>query len=190
MATAKSQRIFIWVIAVVMAVGTLGAYFISILSSQNGEVPSSQQLTYQKQYEEYMKQQQEAQKQRAANSKPLEGYNANAFDPNTVTELKTEDLVTGSGKEVAADSTIEANYFGWTSDGKIFDSTNQNGTVTPASFSLQQVIKGWTQGLTGAKEGTVRKLMIPTDLAYGADAASQGRPAGPLFFIVEVKSVK
>lgn len=190
MATAKSQRIFIWVIAIVMTVGTLGAYFISIVSAENGDVKSSQELEYEKQYAEYLKQQEEAQKQRVANSKPLQGYSAASFDASAITELKTEDLVVGTGKDVAANSTIEANYFGWTSDGKIFDSTNQNGTVTPATFSLEQVIEGWKTGLTGAKEGSVRKLMIPTNLAYGPDAAQQGRPAGPLFFIVEVKSVK
>lgn len=190
MASAKSQRIFIWVIAIVMAVGTLGAYFVAILANQNGEVPAANQAAMDAQIKEYMKQQEEAQKQRAANSKPLEGYAAEVFDPVSVTELKTEDLVAGTGKEVAANSTIEANYFGWTSDGKIFDSTNQNGTVAPVEFSLEQVIPGWTQGLVGAKEGGVRKLMIPTDLAYGPDAATQGRPAGPLFFIVEVKSIK
>lgn len=187
MATSKSQRAGIWVIAIVMTVGTLGAFFLPILTNNEA---SKQAEDQQKALAEYQKQQEQAAKDHAASSKPLEGYAAEAFDAATVTELKTEDLVVGDGAEVKADSTIEANYFGWTADGKIFDSTNQNGTVTPASFSLNGVIEGWTKGLTGAKVGSIRKLMIPTAMAYGDSAAANGQPAGPLAFIVEVKSVK
>ena len=71
----------------------------------------------------------------------------------------------------------------------MLDSSNKDGVVTPVTFPLDKVIPGWTQGLVGMKEGGIRKLIIPTDLAYGASAASQGRPAGPLMFIVELTSV-
>ena len=83
--------------------------------------------------------------------------------------------------------TIKANYFGWTSDGKIFDSTNKEGSpVTPIEFSLTGVIPGWTEGLAGQRVGSTVKLVIPTEMAYGADAAAMGRPAGPLAFIVQI----
>lgn len=66
-------------------------------------------------------------------------------------DLKVTVLKEGSGSVVKEDSTITANYFGWTSDGSIFDSTNKNGKVTPIDFSLTGVIQGWTKGLTGQK---------------------------------------
>lgn len=184
MASARAQRIGIWIITVVMAVGAIGVYFVTILANNND------QTSQQKALDDYAAQAKAASAARAASSKPLDGYSADTFDPASVTQLTTKDLVVGTGKDVLTTSTIEANYFGWTADGKIFDSTNQNGTVTPATFSLSQVIAGWTQGLAGAKEGTVRELIIPTNLAYGADAAANNRPAGPLKFIVEVKSVQ
>jgi FKBP-type peptidyl-prolyl cis-trans isomerase len=186
-ATRNSQRIGIWVIVVVLTVGTLGAFFLPILINSNSKKDIQDQEAVQKQL---LEQQKLSAASHSASSKPLDGYTAAPFDASTVSELTSEELVAGTGKEVKANSTIEANYFGWTADGKIFDSTNQNGTVTPASFSLEQVIKGWTKGLTGAKEGAVRKLLIPTDLAYGPSAAEQGQPAGPLAFIVQIKSVK
>ena len=105
-------------------------------------------------------------------------------------ELKVEVLKQGEGETLAADSTISANYFGWTSDGKIFDSTNKEGSeVTPAQFGLDGVIKGWTEGLTGQKVGSVVKLTIPADKAYGAIDDGSGRPVGPLVFIVDIKEL-
>ncbi len=184
--TSRTQRMIIWVIAIVMAVGTLGSFFIFMLPAAQKPVATQNEVDYQKQMEEFRK----AQAERQAKMKPLDGYAAEAFDAASVPELRTEDLVVGEGKDVTESSTINANYFGWTSDGKIFDSTNVDGTVTPAEFPLNGVIQGWTKGLAGAKEGTVRKLWIPSEMAYGKDAAAQGRPAGPLLFVVEIKSVK
>lgn len=184
--TSRTQRTVIWVIAIVMAVGTLGSFFIFMLPSANQPLPSPAQDDTSKQLEEFKK----AQEERLAKIRPLEGYSAEAFDPATVTELRTEDIVVGEGKDVTETSTINANYFGWTSDGKLFDSTNLEGTATPVEFPLSGVIEGWTKGLAGAKEGSTRKLWIPAEMAYGEQAAAQGRPAGPLVFIVEIKSVK
>ncbi len=184
MATPKGQRIGIWIITVVMAIGAVGAYFVMILANDN-DTTSQQQLL-----EQYQQQQLAAAEARAASSKPLDGYAAEAFDANSITTLGVTDLKLGDGKEVTAESIVEVNYFGWTADGKIFDSSNQNGVVTPAEFELKGVIEGWTKGLVGAREGGVRKLLIPTELAYGPNAAEQGRPAGPLGFIVEIKSLK
>jgi FKBP-type peptidyl-prolyl cis-trans isomerase len=125
-----------------------------------------------------------------APKQPLEGYSATAFDAASVTELKVETLKEGDGKAATAESTVNANYFGWTSDGKIFDSTNKGGTATPIDFPLNGVIAGWTEGLTGVKQGSVVKLTIPAEKAYGAEDKGDGRPFGPLEFIVELKEVK
>lgn len=188
MATSKSQRIGIWIIAVVLALGTIGSFFIVILANNNSKIDQAEQeKTYQQQLDEYKKQMAEQQKA----NKPLDGFEAAPFDKASITELKVETLKQGDGAELKADSTITANYFGWQADGTIFDSTNKNGTVTPADFGLDQVIKGWTQGLTGVKVGSTVKLSIPADLAYGdTDTSGLGQPTGPLIFIVEVKAVK
>lgn len=188
MSTRKSQRIGIWIIAFVMVFGTLGAFFLPILINDSANQEATEQ---QKLLDEYKKQMEEAQSGRSASSQPLEGYEATPFEAGTVTSLVVEDLVVGEGKEVTADSTISANYFGWTSDGKIFDSSNQNGTTTPIEFPLSGVIPGWTEGLTGAKVGTVRKLTIPADKAYGeAGSPPSIGPNQPLVFIVQVTAVK
>ncbi len=184
MSTTRSQRIGIWVIAVVLAIGTIGSFFVIILSNKN------QATDLANQQQAYLDMQKQAAERNAAASKPLEGYSAKSFDADSVKELKVETLVQGDGAVAKADSTVTANYFGWTADGKIFDSSNKNGTVTPVDFGLNQVIEGWTKGLTGVKAGSVVRLTIPTNQAYGPNAAENGYPAGPLMFIVELKAVK
>ncbi|HEX8390170.1 MAG TPA: FKBP-type peptidyl-prolyl cis-trans isomerase [Candidatus Saccharimonadales bacterium] len=181
MATSTGQRIGIWIIAIVMSVGTLGAFFLPILTSKNAEKDSADQ----------QKMMEELQRQQAASVEPLEGYQADPFDKASVTELKVEELKPGEGKEAKADSDVNVNYFGWTSDGKIFDSSRKSGATTPIDLNLGQVIPGWAEGMTGAKKGAVRKLTIPAAKAYG----EQGQPPTigpnePLTFIIEVKDVK
>ncbi len=167
-----------------MAIGSIGVYFIAILANNNDQTAAQKQQT------DYAKQVEEMRKARKASSKPLDGYAAQSFDAASVTELKTEDLVEGTGNVVAEGANIEANYFGWTADGQIFDSSNQNGTVAPLTFGLSGVIQGWSKGLVGMKEGGVRKLTIPSDMAYGPNAAANSQPAGPLMFIVQLVSIK
>lgn len=128
--------------------------------------------------------------EQSAPKEPLVGYSAEPFDAAAVTNLKVETLKEGDGKTATAESTVNANYFGWTADGKIFDSTNKSGTATPIDFPLSGVIPGWTEGLTGVKQGSTVKLTIPAEKAYGAEDKGDGRPVGPLVFIIEVKEVK
>lgn len=188
MATPTSQRIGIWIIAIVMTIGTIGSFAVMILANQNNKID---QANYQKQMDEYAKQQKIATDERLKTLRPLEGYEAAAFDAAAVTSLESEVLVEGDGPELKANSAISINYFGWTADGKIFDSTNIDGKVTPnENLTLDGVIAGWTEGLTGKKVGSVVKLVIPTDKAYGPTAAQSGRPAGPLAFIVQIIALK
>ncbi len=191
MATSTAQRTGIWIIAVVLTVGTIGGFLAMMLAPQNEATDAAKsQEDYQKMLEQYQAEQTKAREESAKASQPLDGYAAEAFDGPSVTALKVDTLVQGSGDVLAADSTISANYFGWTSDGKIFDSSKKSGTVTPAEFSLTGVIKGWTEGLTGVKAGSTVKLTIPADKAYGATDDGSGNPVGPLQFIVEVKELK
>lgn len=107
------------------------------------------------------------------------------------TDLVAKVLTEGTGATIASTDTVTANYTGWQwSDGKKFDSSYDKGQ--PVDFGLNQVIAGWTQGLTGTKVGSKILLVIPSVLAYGDSAsnASNGQPTGPLVFVVNVTAKK
>ena len=170
--------------AILMAV--VGFLFSSVAVTILYFVQEKNQKSTETSQQELLKQIQ----QQSQAKEPLNGYSATAFDSAGVTELKVETLTQGEGTTATASSTVNANYFGWTADGKIFDSTNKNGTATPIDFPLSSVIKGWTEGLTGVKQGSTVKLTIPADKAYGSVDKGSGQPVGPLMFIIEVKEVK
>lgn len=94
---------------------------------------------------------------------------------------------TGNEKPSAAD-TVKVHYSGWqSSDGKLFDSSVQRGR--PAEFPLNQVIKGWTEGLQLMVVGEKRRFWIPADLAYGETPSRPGGPSGMLVFDVELLGI-
>jgi peptidylprolyl isomerase len=90
------------------------------------------------------------------------------------------------GKSPKASDRVTVNYTGWTTDGKMFDSSANSGE--PASFGLSQVIKGWTEGLQLMKVGDTARFWIPANLAYG-ESPRPGAPAGMLVFDVELLSI-
>lgn len=103
------------------------------------------------------------------------------------TELISQDLIKGTGATVKETDTVTANYVGVNLvGGTKFDSSYDRGEPTP--FSLQQVIKGWTQGLAGKTVGSRVLLVIPKDLAYGD--AGQGEAKGDLVFVVDILGAK
>ncbi|NYV76874.1 FKBP-type peptidyl-prolyl cis-trans isomerase [Streptomyces sp. UH6] len=89
-------------------------------------------------------------------------------------DLVSEYVLEGDGPTVEQDSTVLVQYKGvlW-ADGKEFDSTYSRGQLT--SFSLQQVVPGWSQGLAGKKVGSRVLIVIPPKLGYG-DNPPQGSP--------------
>lgn len=98
--------------------------------------------------------------------------------------LASKVLVSGTGTETpGALSTVTVHYSGWTTDGKMFDSSVERGD--PATFGLQQVIAGWTEGLQLMVVGEKRRFWIPEELAY---KGQRGKPAGMLVFDVELIS--
>lgn len=104
----------------------------------------------------------------------------------TKSGLGTRVLEKGTGKEhPKADSVVTVHYTGWTTDGEMFDSSVVRGS--PATFGLNQVIPGWTEGLQLMVEGEKRRLWIPEDLAY---QGRPGRPQGMLVFDVELLEIK
>jgi FKBP-type peptidyl-prolyl cis-trans isomerase len=106
----------------------------------------------------------------------------------TASGLAYKILKHGKGKEhPTADSTVEVHYTGWTPDGKMFDSSVMRGK--PISFSLNGVIKGWTEGVQLMAVGDRARFWIPGKLAYGDKPARPGTPAGDLVFDVELLSI-
>jgi len=104
----------------------------------------------------------------------------------TESGLGSRVLEKGTGKEhPKANSVVTVHYTGWTTDGKMFDSSIVRGA--PATFGLNQVIKGWTEGLQLMVEGEKRRIWIPEELAY---QGRPGRPAGMLVFDVELIEIK
>ncbi len=93
---------------------------------------------------------------------------------------------TGDQNPSAAD-TVTVHYSGWTTDGKMFDSSVKRGQ--PASFPLGAVIKGWTEGVQLMVVGEKRRFWIPADLAYGENPGG-GRPGGLLVFDIELLGIK
>jgi peptidylprolyl isomerase len=92
---------------------------------------------------------------------------------------------TGKDKPTPAD-TVEVHYTGWTTDGRMFDSSVKRGQ--PAKFPVGGVIKGWTEGLQLMTAGEKARFWIPANLAYG-ETPGGGRPAGMLVFDVELLGV-
>ncbi|MCX2925879.1 FKBP-type peptidyl-prolyl cis-trans isomerase [Streptomyces sp. NEAU-W12] len=93
-------------------------------------------------------------------------------DTKAPTKLVSSYILEGDGEEVGAENSVLVQYKGVLWDGgKEFDSTYERGQLT--SFSLQQVVKGWAQGLTGKKVGSRVLIVIPPELGYG-DTPPQG----------------
>ncbi len=106
-----------------------------------------------------------------------------------VTELKIVDERVGTGPTANTGDQLSMNYKGTLLNGKVFDQSYGRG---PFDFQLGagNVIKGWDQGIVGMKVGGKRKLVIPADLAYGAQSPSPDIPANStLVFEVELLSV-
>lgn len=99
------------------------------------------------------------------------------------------DIVEGTGPAPSGPSSVvRVHYSGWTVDGKQFDSSVTRGE--PAEFPLNGVIRGWTEGVGSMKVGGKRKLLIPYQLAYGADGRPPAIPAKALLiFDVELLAV-
>ncbi|MFZ1249917.1 MAG: FKBP-type peptidyl-prolyl cis-trans isomerase [Candidatus Microsaccharimonas sp.] len=195
MAASKKQRIGIWIIAVFMAIGSIGSFVIIILANQNS---ASDQARFTQLYGEYQTATKEYQAKVDAQSKELSDqyyttfsqYQSRpaSFDASAVTELKKDDIVVGSGDELNSQSTFTAYYIGWKPDGTVFDSSIADGALKePITATPGGVIKGWTDGAVGMKVGGVRELTIPADLAYGSTGSGDSIPADtPLKFIIMV----
>lgn len=107
----------------------------------------------------------------------------------TASGLQYKVIKEGTGAQPVASDKVTVHYRGTLIDGTQFDSSYDRGQ--PASFGLNQVIKGWTEGLQLMKEGATYQFYIPQELGYGGQAAPGGAiPAfSTLIFDVELISI-
>lgn len=195
MATPKSQRIGIWVIAIVMLVGTIGSFLVMILANKNNAVDQAhiQQLAtqYQAQYKAYQdKVNAQATQLSGQYFTTFDAYASlpAAFNKDAVTTLQKTDLKQGDGQTLDGNTAFTAYYIGWTPDGKVFDSSiNGSQLKAPLNAAPGGVIAGWMQGVSGMKVDGVRELTIPADLAYGSSGSGSTIPPNtPLKFVIMV----
>ena len=106
----------------------------------------------------------------------------------TASGLASKVLIRGKGTEhPKLESEVTVHYSGWTTDGKLFDSSVTRGE--PATFPLNRVIKGWQEGVQLMVVGEKRRFWIPGALAYD-NSTGPGAPKGTLVFDVELLSFK
>ena len=108
---------------------------------------------------------------------------------STATGLQYKVLTEGTGAMPSATDNVTVHYKGTTLDGKTFDSSYDRGE--PATFPLNRVIAGWTEGLQLMKEKATYRFFIPSELAYGSRGA--GASIGPnatLIFDVELIKIQ
>lgn len=109
--------------------------------------------------------------------------------PN-ITELQAQRIQVGSGSaQVKAGDTITVHYMGAFTDGKVFDSSYQRNEPLTINVGAQQIIPGFEQGVMGMLIGEKRRLLIPANLAYGAQGSGPIPPNTPLIFEVELLTI-
>jgi FKBP-type peptidyl-prolyl cis-trans isomerase len=106
----------------------------------------------------------------------------------TSSGLASKVIAAGTGKvHPTSTSRVRVHYSGWTTDGKMFDSSVQRGE--PLTFPLNGVIKGWTEGVQLMVVGEKRRFWIPGALAYD-NSPRPGAPKGMLVFDIELLGIE
>lgn len=186
MATPRSQRIGIWIIAIVLGIGTLGSFLVMALNVQN---QSTDETTLQKESDDY--QAAVATQTTQLSNKYYAEFGKYAsipavFTASDVTKLTTNDLKIGDGETVTATTAYNAYYIGWNPQGVVFDQSISDGALK-APIAGGNLITGWNEGVIGMKIGGVRELSIPSDKAYGETGAGDNIPANtPIKFVVMI----
>ena len=106
-----------------------------------------------------------------------------------VNQLVIDDVSVGTGAEVISGDTVTVNYIGTLQNGQQFDNSYTKGTPFTFKVGDGKVIKGWDQGLVGMKVGGQRILVVPADLAYGAQGAGPISSNATLVFAIELVKI-
>ena len=174
--TSNAQRTGIWIIAIVMAVGTLGSFFIFMLPSSNTPVKTAEQREYERQLAEFQRQQELCPAGPVEDKKVEPAPSAPAIEPaGEINELRTEDITVGEGDEVAAGDCVELFYKGvLAADAKEFAGGNNYAEGVPYRSLTTGFVPGFGEGLVGMKVGGERLIFIPSDAGYGANPPQGG----------------
>jgi FKBP-type peptidyl-prolyl cis-trans isomerase len=109
----------------------------------------------------------------------------------TPSGLKIQDLRVGDGPSPKMGQTVTVHYIGWLENGKEFNNSYTTGTKKPIDFQLGGVIEGWNEGLQTMKVGGKRRLIIPSNLAYGPRGRPPAIPPNAnLTFEIELLGIK
>lgn len=184
MATKKSQRIGIWIIAVALTVGTLAGFIAMIIAPQNQAMDEERKQKAYAEYQEKVAKQGDDLSKKYFDTFAKYKTRPAPFEAKDVKKLSTKDLKVDDGEKLTKDTQYSAYYIGWTPDGKIFDQSIDGNKLT-APIPGGDLIEGWNEGVLGMKLGGVREITIPSDKAYGeAGGGDKIPPNTPLKFIV------
>ena len=124
-------------------------------------------------------------------SQPVEQNSSQSGTMVTMTNgLKFQDIIVGEGTEAKTGDTVTVNYLGTLENGIKFDSSYDRNQPFTTQIGVGTVIKGWDEGIPGMKIGGKRKLIIPAELGYGAQATGLIPSNSVLIFEVELLGVK
>lgn len=180
------ERVFALIAAFMFLVSSVGVSLFVIWQVKQDKKTQSSQT------EQLKNVQNQLEEQQPEEANKLEGTKLQGFTPiASVDKLQSTDLVQGTGEVVKEGATVTAHYTGaLAKDGTIFQSSH-DGPNQPIEFPLSGVIAGWTQGVPGMKVGGTRRLIIPAQLAYGAQSpAANIPPNSDLVFDIEITAVK
>ncbi len=110
----------------------------------------------------------------------------------TESGLQYVDLEVGEGQPPRVGDTVSVHYTGWLEDGTKFDSSVDRGQPFEFPIGQGRVIRGWDEGVASMRVGGTRRLIIPSELAYGEAGAGGGLipPNATLIFEVELLEIK
>ena len=95
-------------------------------------------------------------------------------------------MIIGEGEEVRAGDAAAINFTGWLESGVQFDTSLDDGELLTFGLGRGQVIAGWDEGIVGMKPGSVRRLIVPPELGYGALGSENVPPNAVLTYDIEL----
>ena len=165
----------------------------SLLNDEKQDISNEEyNAVLSKLFKQLEKQKQEHERNNNASKEAGDAYRAeNAKKPGVIVTssgLQYEILTEGNGKSPKPTDKVKVHYEGTLIDGTVFDSSYKRNQ--PIVFPLNQVIKGWTEGLGYAKVGSKLRLVIPPELGYGSHGVASIPPFSTLIFVVELLGIE
>lgn len=190
---SRKQRVLALVLAVlflITSVGTGAAVIWQINQDNKVADKASTEPTAQEQAQNQQQADASTCNIQAPEQAPAEPV-PSAYKPaGDVTKLETTDLKAGTGREAKAGDCLVVKYHGTLVDGEKFDGNFDSDTALQFRVGQGNVIPGWDQGMVGIKEGGVRRLVIPSELAYGENGQGPIKPNSDLVFEVKLVKIK